>query len=130
MFRRHPALALQLDGGGTFPPHRPARVAWVGMTPAPGLAELRAEVDEACRQELALAPERRPFRPHLTLARCRRPWPVGAARRWRRALEGTIGPAFTITEGVLMESRLRPQGAVYRPVARLPLAGAEQEVGR
>lgn len=124
VFRRAAAFDLQLGGAGCFPPGRPARVIWVGLAPEPRLLELRAAVDAACRAELDLAPERRPYEPHLTVARCRRPWPVGAARRWSEGLSGRIGRPFRVREGVLMESRLEPAGASYRARARMPV-GAE-----
>lgn len=123
VFQRATPFELQLVDGGCFPPRRPARVVWAGLAAAPELVALQAEVERACADELVLAPERRPYRPHLTVARCRRPWPPAAAERWRRGMRGALGEAFAVREGVLMESRLGSGGAVYRARARLPLEG-------
>ncbi len=58
----------RLDGLGAFPVRGPARVLWAGIDDASGhLARLALAVDEALVR-LADA-ERRPLRPHLTVAR-------------------------------------------------------------
>lgn len=124
VFRRAAAFDLRLEGAGCFPPRRPARVAWVGLRPAEALLELQTEVSRVCLEEVPLEREKRTYRPHLTLARCRRPWPREAARRWRAGWSDHLGQTFTVREGVLMESRLDPGGATYHPRARLALGEA------
>lgn len=116
---------LRLRDGGCFPPRRPARVAWVGFEPAPELEELQTAVAGALTDRLDLAAERRRFHPHLTLARPRRPWPRAAAEAWRRAFAGTQGPAFEVTEGHLMRSRLDPGGARHESLGLYPLSAAD-----
>jgi 2'-5' RNA ligase len=145
-FASHPALPLRLAGGGTFPPGRPARVAWVGVTAPPELGPLQAAVTQAAREALdppaapggpspgapnaSTASDERPYRPHVTLARCPSPWPRGAVEKWAAAFPGEIGPPFLATRGVLVESRLSPQGPRYRNLAELPLAaGSSEETG-
>jgi 2'-5' RNA ligase len=121
------AITLRLAGGGTFPAGRPARVAWVGVAAPPALVPLQAAVAAAARQLLALPPDDgRPYRPHVTLARCPSPWPLGAAEKFAVAFSGEVGPPFPVTHGVLVESRLSPQGPRYRNLAELPLAATPQ----
>jgi 2'-5' RNA ligase len=121
-----PPLPLRLAGGGTFPAGRPARVAWVGVAAPPEIAGLQAAVLLAARQAIAVAPaDERPWTPHVTLARCPSPWPRGAAEKFAAAFPAEIGPPFTATHGVLVESRLSPQGPRYRDLAELSLAGEE-----
>ena len=118
-----PTLRLRLRDGGCFPPRRPARVAWVGFEPAPELARLQAVVAAAVEERLGLDPDRRPFHPHLTLARPRRPWPRAAVDRWSRAFAGPQGPAFDVAEVELMRSHLGPAGARHESLGGYPLSG-------
>ena len=66
-------------------------------------------------------PEKRPFWPHLTLARVKRGRAPGAADpgRGRRHRTRSRPPSVT-----LYRSTLRPQGALYEPLARTVLADA------
>jgi 2'-5' RNA ligase len=128
-----PAMSLRLAGAGTFPAGRPARVAWVGVAAPAPLTDLQAAVAAAARATLGetreTAPDQRPYRPHVTLARCPSPWPRGAAEKFVAAFPGEIGPPFAATAVVLVESRLSPRGPSYRNLAELPLAGAGPEGG-
>ncbi|HVT61678.1 MAG TPA: RNA 2',3'-cyclic phosphodiesterase [Thermoanaerobaculia bacterium] len=121
-FASHPQLALRLAGGGTFPPGRPARVAWIGVAAPPAFAEVQAAAVRAAVETIEHEPDKRPFQPHLTLARCPAPWPRGAAEKFAAAFPGEIGPPFMVARGVLMESKLSPRGPRYREVESLPLA--------
>lgn len=123
-FAAAPELDLVLAGGGTFPPGRPARVAWVGLTGPSALAALQRRV-AGVAAELATAlgrpADRKPFHAHVTVARPRRPWNRRAAERFAAAFEGPVGEPFRVAEGVLYRSRLDPGGAIYTPLERFPL---------
>jgi RNA 2',3'-cyclic 3'-phosphodiesterase len=138
-------LPLRLARGGTFPPGRPARVAWVGVEAPPEIAALQAALASAAKTALsdaakpalsgaakpalddpaAYGPPERPFRAHVTVARCPSPWPRGAAEKFAGAFPGEIGPPWVAHAAVLLESRLAPQGPRYRLLADLPLAAGE-----
>jgi 2'-5' RNA ligase len=82
------------------------------------LQQLAAAVG-ALLTPLGHEPEARAFHPHLTLARCKTPAdlrPVVAALG-----SDPVGPAWTVSEVVVFESRLRSAGAEYIPRARIPL---------
>ena len=115
-----PAARVRLGGAGAFPKPARATVAWIGVTEgAPAFVGLAAAVDQATGT-LGHPPERRPFHPHVTVARARRPHdlrPVVAA-----LTDEPVGPAWTLDEVVLFESETRPTGAVHTERARLPLA--------
>jgi RNA 2',3'-cyclic 3'-phosphodiesterase len=65
-------------------------------------------------------PEKRPFWPHLTLARAKR-----GERRVRPIEDGPPPPdPFEAAATTLYRSTLRPQGALYEPLARTVLADA------
>ena len=117
-------MRLALAGGGTFPPRRPARVAWIGVE-APGeLTALQSAVTTAAVAALDVEPEGRPYHPHVTLARCQTPWARTAIERFIAAFAGPISEPFTAEHGMLIQSRLSPKGARYTPVATFPLEGA------
>jgi RNA 2',3'-cyclic 3'-phosphodiesterase len=122
-FARHPPLGLRLAGGGTFPPRRPARVAWVGMETPGDLAGLQADAAHAAAESIGFTPDERPFHAHVTLARCEPFWPRDAAEKFAAAFPGAVGQPWTADHGVLFESKLSPRGPRYREVRRLPLAG-------
>jgi 2'-5' RNA ligase len=120
-------LPLRLDGGGTFPPGRPARVAWVGVDAPPALFALQHAIERAACAELGLPAEERPYTAHVTLARCPDPWRREAIDKITHALDGPIGPPFTARGGALLESKLTPRGAQHRVLHELPLLGAMVE---
>lgn len=122
-FARCPPLDLRLAGGGTFPPGRPARVAWIGTEAPDELITLQAEITRAAADTLGCEPEERAYHPHVTLARCPDPWRREAIDKFRNALTGPVGPPFMADHGVLFESRLSPKGARYRAVETFPMAG-------
>lgn len=117
---RHRPFEITAGGLGAFPgPSRP-RILWAGITG--GVRELgllAADVERAL-EPLGFAPEARPFRGHLTLARVR------SSRGLRRIgdLLRADAPAFgswTATDMVLYRSHPRPGGSVYEAMARAPL---------
>jgi 2'-5' RNA ligase len=120
-FAKHPPMTLRLSGGGTFPPKRPARVAWVGMEAPEELAAVQADAVAAAVEAVGFEPETRPFTSHVTLARCEPNWPRDAAEKFAAAFPGEIGPPFRVDRGVLMRSKLSPRGALYTVVEALPL---------
>lgn len=127
-FAAFPPQPLALAGGGTFPPSRPARVAWVGLEHGPRLPAMRERV-RALAQEAAARPlDDRPFHPHLTVARCRRPWGRSAAESFAAGFAGPVGEPFVAAEGLLLASRLGPGGPRYRVEGRFALTGSAGEV--
>jgi 2'-5' RNA ligase len=116
-------IAAAAGGLGGFPSLGRPRVFWAGMTS--GVAEVAAlagAVDGAM-VALGFPPESRPFRGHLTIARVRSPRGIAALVDTVRAAGTPNFGAWTVSELVLYESRLRPTGAVYVPVSRHPLRG-------
>jgi 2'-5' RNA ligase len=104
---------------GAFPtPHRP-RVVWIGVS-GDDVARLATAVDAALAP-LGSVAEARPFHAHVTLGRVRSP--RGGARLGRGVADVDGGPPrrWVADAMVLFRSLTRPTGAVYEPVARLPL---------
>lgn len=122
-----PGFPVRLRAAGVFPSHRRARVLWVGVEEAPALAALQRSVEEAVVR-VGVAPDPRPFRPHVTVGRIRRPPPpvglVGAVARVR--LEATVD----VRRVSLMRSELLSRGARHTEVAACPLAGGDDDARR
>ncbi len=109
-------FVLALDGAGAFPNPRRASVIWAGVGPlVGGLSEIQA-LTERVAAGIGLKPENRPFRPHLTLARVRRPAEAGELGRALAALADFRGKPFTVTGVTLFSSTLTPRGAVYERI--------------
>ncbi len=113
---------LTLRGVGHFPPRGQPRVLWVGVERSDALRILHQRVDAALVRS-GVAPERRKFAPHVTLARLR--------RTPTRAVGSFISQNALFEEGPieidrfwLYSSRLSRKQAVHRPEAEYPLGRA------
>lgn len=123
-FAAVPRFEAALGAAGTFPPQRPARVAWVGLRAGPALAALQANVARSAADALGVEPEARPFHAHVTVARPKRPWNRRACETFARVSEGLPAEPFTVEEGVLYRSALGPGGSRYSVVQRFALGPA------
>lgn len=118
-----PDLRLEMGEVGAFGEHRVPRVLWVGVGGQnPELAALAGRID-AAMAGVGFAPERRPFAPHLTLARLSDDMPP-ALREQVVQIAGEAGlPAtapFDAKEVALFRSHLGPGGSRHEIVARWP----------
>jgi len=112
-------FAVEVEGFGFFPNARRPRVFWAGIKAPPALAQL-AERVEASMEKLGFSREQRPYQPHLTLARFQDPRPQPALQELLDRKENPSVGHFQASEFFLYESKLSPQGATYRRVARFP----------
>jgi 2'-5' RNA ligase len=112
-------FSARINGVGRFE-QRNSGALWAGMEPKEPLATLAAKVERVC-QSVGLAPERRAYHPHITLAR----WKGRRTREVASYLErrrGLISEPFEVAEFTLFESRLSRHGAHYEAVADYPLS--------
>jgi RNA 2',3'-cyclic 3'-phosphodiesterase len=118
-----PRFHLSVDACGAFPPAGVPRVLWFGVRS--GAAEMgRIYQDLQPRLvRLGFVPERRPYSPHLTIARVKDAprTSVPAIRQVLSSARVDLGqsPVDMVT---LFRSRLSPRGATYEPVLRVPLS--------
>jgi 2'-5' RNA ligase len=119
-FRDAPAAPiLRAAGIRPLPPRDPRLFALELEDLEARASALQAGVSEALEAGGWYRPEKRPFWPHITLARVKRkerrvaPLPDSPA---------PPGEAFSASELTLYRSTLRPQGALYEPLARAELA--------
>jgi 2'-5' RNA ligase len=113
-----PPFELEIRGVGHFERKGRPSALWAGLAASEPLARLQQRVVAACRRA-GLEPDRKAFRPHVTLAHLNRSSPpVG---HWLAA-HGTLtsGP-WPVGEFTLYESRLSPGGSIYEPLVSFNL---------
>ncbi|MEJ2235735.1 MAG: RNA 2',3'-cyclic phosphodiesterase [Syntrophobacterales bacterium] len=122
--RDHPPITLGAAGLGAFPSLRKPRVLWIGMEgEVQRLTRIQSRVENAL-EPLGFVRESRPFRPHLTIGR------VKDRRRLQSLIDAMAElkipefDSFDVTEIILYKSDLRPTGAIYTKLHRMPLAAS------
>src|SRR6266851_5912724 len=109
---------------GFFPNEKHPRVFWAGIEASPNLNILAADIDKAT-EKLGIPVEKRPFSPHLTLARFE---PPPLPEKLRAAIRENAARDFgslRTSQFHLIESKLKPTGAEYTTVESFPFAEAE-----
>jgi len=109
---------LRASGPALLPSRGRPRVLGVDFE-REGAAETLVEAAraaEAAARAVGCDPVERPFRPHVTLARLRDPWPKPAVEEAARAVREWTFPTWRVRSMVLYRSRLDPAGAVHTPV--------------
>ncbi len=119
--RGHGACVCRLGGVGVFPDARRPAVLWVGLDDGGALGRLADDLRRGAARA-GFAGDDRPFTPHLTLGRVRRPGRPAAA-----ALEALQRPSYAdlgtlpIEQVSLVASTLTPTGPRYTALRRWPL---------
>jgi 2'-5' RNA ligase len=113
------ALTLALEGVGSFQDGDDIHAVWAGVAENPALRQLAARCESAARRA-GLAPDRRAWRPHVTLAYLRRAEPMRVAA-WIAGHNLLKSPPFRVTSFGLYSSRLGGEGARYRLEREYPL---------
>ncbi|HEX2500723.1 MAG TPA: RNA 2',3'-cyclic phosphodiesterase [Methylomirabilota bacterium] len=108
-----------VGGLGGFPPGRPPRVVWAGVTDGgEGLRTLHAALESALMAR-GIPGEGRAFHPHVTLGRARSP--RGASGLADALGEGPRFGEVRVAALHLMRSELGPRGSRYSVLAEAPL---------
>ena len=115
---RAPRFDLRIKGVGRFD-QRSAGALWAGVEPREPVAALAAKLERVCLT-VGLAPERRAFHPHITLARWKG-WRSGDAEAFVARHRALSSDPFTVDAFALFESHLSRHGAYYEEVANFPL---------
>jgi 2'-5' RNA ligase len=116
-----PQAEVALAGVGAFDRQGRTEAIWAGVAPHDALAALHAKVDRALVR-LGLAPERRAYLPHITLARLpRRAHAEAEVARFLADHAALTSDRFALDALILFESRLGHEGAHYDPIERWPL---------
>jgi 2'-5' RNA ligase len=115
---RSPPFEIRIAGVGRFDQTN-AGALWAGVTPREPVAALAAKIDRACLAA-GIAPERRAFHPHITLAR----WKGRCSHEAAAFIERNAGLSsepFAVDGFCRFESRLSRHGAQYEEAAAYPL---------
>lgn len=114
-------FSIAVAGMGAFPSPRRPQVVWAGMSDgADRLIALAGDLDAALVR-MKFPRERRPFQPHVTVARVRRSGPVPDLTSILQELGG-VPVGTQAVEGLLvMESTLDPSGSIYRAIEEVRL---------
>jgi 2'-5' RNA ligase len=119
--REVPAFELVLGGVGALPSARRARVVTLEAGPEEPLQRLASAVEQGV-VEAGFAPERRRFRPHVTLGRVRRDRRLGGDIQRAMTASDTPGSeAFAVTRVLLYRSEPTPGGSTYTSIGHVQL---------
>lgn len=114
----HPGFEIAVNGIGTFERRGQPEILWAGLSPQEPLRALHNKVDQACARA-GLAPERRAYHPHITLARLKSS--SGPVAGILETHGSATSPAFAVNHFALFESTLTPEGSLYTLVERYAL---------
>ena len=120
-----PRCTINAKGLGVFPEVKRPRVLWVGLN-SNRLIALAAKVETALAP-LGFIPDKRGFKPHLTVGRWRQQ--IGSAVKLGEELERWQAQEFgesEVKQVILFQSILKPEGAEHRPLKVIALADKER----
>ncbi len=106
---------LELNQSVTFGNPVAPRIVAVSLTPIEQIRHLAETVDNACGK-LGFQRETRPFTPHITVYRPKKPGGISP-------VQFPAGIYLPVSGIVLFQSELKPDGAAYHPLASFPLTG-------
>lgn len=104
------AFDVKLKGCGQFGSETP-RAIWAGVDANPALEHLHKKIDRAV-QRIGLAPDKRKFMPHVTLARLRST-PSGKVQQFVEEHGLYSAPPFAVDSFGLYSSELSHTGSIY-----------------
>ena len=111
-----PAMMARIAGVGSFD-----HSLWAGVAPHDPLVALHRKIVQALAR-VGIAPDRRAYLPHITLARMPRSAGNSAAvTRWIADHAALASETFPLDRLILYESSLGGEGARYHVIAAWPL---------
>ena len=119
--KKFPPFSIGIGKTGVFPKSSRAQVLWIGVSdPSGKLAELQRQLENECAKE-KFEKEDRAYRPHLTIARLRKP--EGARLLADAHLNMDFEPAeMTVSELIVFRSELSSKGSKYTAISRHKLS--------
>ena len=113
-----PGGRVQLGGTGAFPNTRRGTVLWIGICEGADVLGATHRGVAATWRRSATSPTPRPFRPHVTFARCATDGSPGVNHALGPQPIGSSWPVSTLT---VYESELRPEGRTLHRPTSVPL---------
>lgn len=116
---------LELGEPGAFPSLHSPKILWVGLAGnVRQLVQLQGRIEGSLRT-IGFEPEKRPFKPHITVGRAERDltrqYAGDVGFSWRRAELPSKRTAIPVSEIQLLRSHLKAGGAVYEQIRSVPL---------
>lgn len=112
---------ILIEKPGAFP----KRVLWVGVSdPSGDLFHLQQQLDQECTAA-GFPKEERPFHPHLTVARLRKPLGTQALTSAHKEMSFESA-VVRVNELVVIRSQLSSKGSIYTIVSRHSFRGIEK----
>ena len=124
----HAPFELEFSNIGTFGGREGLRIMWVGIAGDVLRLEALVRAVNAALAVVGFEPERRPFRPHLTLGRVR----DEISTRQRAQIEVDVGKldvpltSWRTSQVSLMRSRITATTVTYEVIATFPLRVLQQ----
>lgn len=118
------SFQIGVGGTGVFPKPSRAQVLWIGVSdPSGKLVSLQRQLESECTTE-GFEKEDRAYRPHLTIARIRRPEGARQLAEAHRGME--FEPAeIQVKEVIVFRSELSSKGSRYTAISRHTLTGLQ-----
>jgi len=120
LVKEFPDFTIRLEGLGVFKNISKPRVLWAGIKDYDPLREIKTAIDRQM-SSLGFEPDKREFKPHLTLARIK--W-IDHRDKLRQLIDEHQQREWQsahIDQIIYFESRLTQSGPVYRPIGRYKL---------
>jgi 2'-5' RNA ligase len=118
----YPDLSLMVKGMGVFPNVKNARIVWSGIQgQTRQLNRLVTDLDTVL-QTIGIPGQSRPFFPHITLARIRKPVSVRMMMPLIRRFENNASVDFPVNHLVFYKSRLTSQGAIHSSLFQISVS--------
>ena len=115
------SFPISVQGTGVFPTRGKQRVLWIGIEDLEGkLGGLYRRLEEEC-SKTGFKREERPFHPHLTLARLRKPEGARLLAETHTQL-GFEPIEFLVSELLVIRSELSSAGSKYTTISRHKLS--------
>ena len=114
---------ISLRGLGAFPSPGSPRIVWAGIEQCDPLRQLEGDLTRELR-EARFPPPDKPFSPHLTLGRVKRPPGKEDLRRQLQRHQELVLGQQEVQEFSLIRSDLRSAGPVYEALTRFTLGSA------
>ena len=111
---------LQMHSIGIFPHLKRPRVLWIGLDDNQKIVELANIIDDYMI-DLGFEAEKREFKPHITIGRIKFLKNIRLMKDIINQYKDIIFQQVPIQEFILYESILRPQGPMYKAIAKFKL---------
>lgn len=116
----HQAFTITIENIGRFKTADGGAIVWAGIQPNPDLASLYALLGKTLAS-IGLKPEKRSYKPHITLARCGPAAAQSVLPDYLRANKELLIPNIPVIKFTLYSSTLTQAGPSYHVESRYPL---------